>query len=78
MTEITMLKEQLEMSKVEAYVEGEGIINKDKYFDILEGAGIINGEGNITDLGDGSYEIVTEDGYVFETTFEPMKKQQMM
>ena len=44
MTEIAMLKEQLEMSKVEAYVDGEGTINKDNYFDILEGAGIINGE----------------------------------
>ena len=75
MTEISMLKEQLEMSKVEAYVDGEGIINKDNYFDILEGAGIINGEENITDLGDGSYEIVTEDGYVFETTFEPNEEE---
>ena len=50
MTEISMLKEQLEMSKVEAYVEGEGIINKDNYFDILEGEGIINGQENINRL----------------------------
>ena len=75
MTEIASLKEQLDMSKVEAYIDGEGIINKDNYFDILEGAGIINGEENITDLGDGSYEIVTEDGYVFETTFEPNEEE---
>ena len=75
MTEISMLKEQLEMSKVEAYVDGEGIINKDNYFDIIEGEGIINGQENITDLGDGSYEIVTEDGYVFETTFEPNEEE---
>ena len=52
-----------------------GTINKDNYFDILEEAGIINGEEDITDLGDGSYEIVTDEGYVFETTFEPNEEE---
>ena len=75
MTEIASIKEQLDMSKVEAYIDGEGTINKDNYFDILEEAGIINGEEDITDLGDGSYEIVTEEGYVFETTFEPNEEE---
>ena len=63
------------MKKVEAYIDGKGKIDKDKYFDILEEAGIINGEEDITDLGDGSYEIVAEDEYVFETTFEPNEEE---
>ena len=50
MTEIESIKEQLEMKKVEAYIDGKGKIDKDKYFDILEEAGIINGEEDITDL----------------------------
>ena len=41
----------------------------DEYFQSLEDTGIINNkETDIVDNGDGSYEIITTEGYVFEVT----------
>ena len=59
----------MEIAKAEAYIDGNGKITADSYFDILEEEGIIlDKEKDVVDNGDGTYEVTTEPGYVFEVT----------
>ena len=74
-TEIAQLQERLELAKLSAYINEEYKFNLDDYFQSLEDEGIIgNKEEDIVDNGDGTYEITTDDGYIFEITVKPDKE----
>ena len=69
MTKIETAKEELEMTKGMAVIDGKGTIDIDRYFEILEEEGIIGDrENDVIDNGDGTYEVTTTDGYVFIVT----------
>ena len=69
MSESSSLKEQMELIKSSQYVENLGKINLDEYWNKLQEEGIIdNKDTSIIDNGDGSYDVVTKPGYVFEVT----------
>ena len=69
MAEIAQVQEQLELAKMEAYLDGNGKITADSYFEQLEEAGIIvDKEKDVVDNGDGTYEVTTEGGEIFEVT----------
>ena len=68
---MSVIKDKMELAKAEAYIDGDGKITADHYFDILEEEGIIlDKEKDVVDNGDGTYEVTTEPGYVFEVTIE--------
>ena len=68
-TKVTSIEEQLNLAKLYAKINKNGEIDLDEYFQSLEDTGIINNkETDIVDNGDGSYEIITTEGYVFEVT----------
>ena len=74
-TEIAQLQERLELAKLSAYINEEYKFNLDDYFQSLEDEGIIGSkEEDIVDNGDGTYEITTDDGYIFEITVKPDKE----
>ena len=74
-TEIAQLQERLELAKLSAYINEEYKFNLDDYFQSLEDEGIIeNKEEDIVDNGDGTYEVTTDDGYIFEITVKPDKE----
>ena len=69
MAEIAQVQEQMELAKMEAYLDGNGKITADSYFDQLEEAGVIvDKETDVVDNGDGTYEVTTEGGEIFEVT----------
>ena len=64
---ISSVQEELEMAKGQAYIEGKGHIDADRYFEILEEEGIIiDKEEDVEKIEEGVYEVTTEEGYVFE------------
>ena len=72
--EIEQVRENLEMAKVSAFADGKGSIDLDHYFDILETEGIIGSkENDVKDNEDGTYEVTTNEGYIFEITVVPSK-----
>ena len=72
MSEVSRILEQLEMAKGSAYIDGQGEIDPDHYFDILEEEEIINDkETDVVDNGDGTYDVTTEGDRVFEITLTP-------
>mgnify|MGYP005780391817 CR=1 FL=1 len=75
-TEIASLIERMELAEGSAYIDGKGIIDPDNYFDLLESDGIIlsTEEPDVIDNEDGTYQITTEEGYVFEITLLPDKE----
>ena len=74
-TKIAQVREQLELAKGPEYIEGNGKYNPDSYFERIEAEGIIgNKDTDIIDNGDGTYEVTTTPGYVFEITVEPNKE----
>ena len=67
MQKISSVQEELEMAKGQAYIEGKGHIDADRYFEILEEEGIIiDKEEDVEKIEEGVYEVTTEEGYVFE------------
>ena len=67
--EISSIKESLEMAKMQAYMEGNGTVNPDRFFEILEEQGIIvDKDADVEEIEEGVYQITTEKGYVFEVT----------
>ena len=73
--EIEQVREKLEMAKGSAFADGKGSIDPDHYFDIIEDEGIIgNKENDVKDNGDGTYEVTTNEGYIFEITLVPTKE----
>ena len=74
-TKIAQVREQLELAKGPEYIEGNGKYNPDSYFERIETEGIIgNKDTDVIDNGDGTYEVTTTPGYVFEITVEPNKE----
>ena len=72
MTAIAQVQEQLEMAKGSAFIDGQGEIDPDHYFDIIEDEGIIGDKDtDVEDNGDGSYDVTTDGDYVFEVTPKP-------
>ena len=73
-TEIAVVREKLELAKGTEYIESNGKYNPDSYFQIIEDEGIINDkETDVVDNGDGTYEVTTPEGYIFEITLVPSK-----
>ncbi len=64
-TKIAQIQEALELAKLSVYLKNEGEFNLDDYLDQIVQDGIINKE-DIVENDDGSYEITTDDGYIFE------------
>ena len=72
MTEVQDIIEQMELAKAEVVMENGGKINVDDFFEKLEENEIIGSvENDVVDNGDGTYDIVTDDGYEFEVTVTP-------
>ena len=60
------------MAKGSAFADGKGKIDPDHYFDILEQEEIIGSkENDVKDNGDGTYDVTTNEGYIFEITLVP-------
>ena len=73
-TEISQVREQLELAKGPEYIEGNGKYNPDSYFERIEAEGIIgNKDTDVIDNGDGTYEVTTSSGYIFKITLVPSK-----
>ena len=71
-TAIGEMREKLEMAKVPVYADGNGSYKVEDYWDRIESEGLITDkEVDKIDNGDGTYEITTVPGYVFEITVEP-------
>ena len=71
-TAIGEMREKLEMAKVPVYADGNGSYNVQDYWDRIESEGLITDqEVDKIDNGDGTYEVTTTPGYVFEITVEP-------
>ena len=74
-TEIGEIREKLEMAKVPVYADGNGSYKVQDYWDRIESEGLIADKTvDIIDNGDGTYEVTTTPGYVFEITVEPNKE----
>ena len=73
-TEISKVREQLELAKGPEYIERNGKYNPDSYFERIETEGIIgNKDTDVIDNGDGTYEVTTTPGYIFKITLVPSK-----
>ncbi len=71
-TDIANWQERLEMAKSPVFIEGLGTFDPDKYFDYIQGQGIINNKDtDVIDNGDGTYDITVKPGYVFLVTLIP-------
>ena len=69
------MREKLEMAKVPVYADGNGSYKVQDYWDRIESEGLIADKTvDIIDNGDGTYEVTTTPGYVFEITVEPNKE----
>ena len=74
-TEIGEMREKLEMAKVPVYADGNGSYKVKDYWNRIESEGLIADKTvDIIDNGDGTYEVTTTPGYVFEITVEPNKE----
>ncbi len=75
LAEVSTIQEQMEMIKADEYIEGQGTIDPDRYFDKLEDAGVIvDKDTDVVDNGDGTYEVTADPDYVFEVTLKPDKE----
>ena len=72
-TEVASIKEQLEMAKATALIDGKGHIDMDHYWEILEDEEIIGSKDTdvSNDDGDGTYEVITDGGFIFDITPVP-------
>ena len=71
-TAIGEMRDKLEMAKVPVYADGNGSYKVEDYWDRIESEGLITDkDADKIDNGDGTYEITTTPGYVFEITVEP-------
>ncbi len=75
-TDVTTWKEKLELAKNPIIIEGLGRFDPDRYFEYIEEQGIINNkETDVIDNEDGTYEVTTKPGYVFEVELIPSKEK---
>ena len=74
-TKIEQVREQLELAKGPEYIEGNGKYNTDSYFERIEEEGIIgNKDTDVVKQEDGTYEVTTEEGYIFKITLVPSEE----
>ena len=74
-TKIEQVREQLELAKGPEYIEGNGKYNPDSYFERIEEEGIIgNKDTDVVKQEDGTYEVTTEEGYIFKITLVPSEE----
>ena len=67
MTEIAQVQQEMELAEAEVFIDTNGKVTSDEYFDKLEEEGIIvDKEADVEDNGDGTYEVTTDEDYVFE------------
>ena len=72
LTKVESIKEQMELAKADVAMENGGKVDVDDFFEKLEQDGVIGSvENDVTDNGDGTYDVVTDDGYEFEVTVTP-------
>ncbi len=73
--EIGKMREKLELAKVPVYVDGNGTYKVQDYWNRIESEGIIIDKNmDVIDNKDGTYEVTTTPGYVFEITAKPNKE----
>ena len=65
-SKIASLEEKLELAKTELIMDKRDNITIKDYIGILEQEGIIISEDDVEDNEDGTYNVTTEEGYVFE------------
>ena len=69
-TDIANWKEKLELAKGPVFIDGLGTLNPDKYFEYIEEQGIIEDkEKDVFDNEDGTYDVTTKPGYIFQIEF---------
>ena len=69
MTEVQNILEQMELAKAEVAMENGGKVTAEDFFEKLEENGIIGSvEGDVTDNGDGTFTVITNDGHEIEVT----------
>ena len=74
MSKIEDTREKLEMATGTAIIDGKGTTSMDEYIDIIIKEEIVGSTEDVTDdEGDGVYEIITNDGFIFEATPVPDK-----
>ena len=74
-TDIANWKEKLEMAKSSVIIDGLGAFNPDKYFEYLQEQGIIKDkETDVVDNEDGTYDVITKPGYIFQIELVPSKE----
>ena len=72
LTKVESIKEQMQLAKADVAMENGGKVEVDDFFEKLEENGVIgNVENDVIDNGDGTYDIVTDEGYEFEVTVTP-------
>ena len=75
-TDIANWKEKLEMAKSSVIIDGLGAFNPDKYFDYIQEQGIIEDkETDVVDNEDGTYDVTTKPGYIFQVELVPTKEK---
>ena len=74
MSQIEEVREKLEMATGTAIIDGKGHTTIDDYFDLIEEEGIIgNKDSDTSDNGDGTYDVTTSDGFIFQVMPVPEK-----
>ena len=72
--EIAEIREKMELAKMPVHVAGLGKYDVEKYWTQLESEQIIADQTiDVIPTGEGTYEVTTVPGYVFEVTLEPSK-----
>ena len=73
--EIAEIREKMELAKMPVHVAGLGKYDVEKYWTQLESEQIIADQTiDVIPTGEGTYEVTTVPGYVFEVTLEPSKE----
>ena len=74
MSEIEEVREKLEMATGTAIIDGKGHTTIDDYFELIESEGIIgNKDSDTLDNGDGTYDVTTNEGFIFQVMPVPEK-----
>ena len=74
MTEIEEVREKLEMATGTAIIDGKGKTTIDDYFELIEHEGIIgNKDSDTLDNADGTYDVTTNEGFIFQVMPVPEK-----
>ena len=74
MSEIEEVREKLEIATGTAIIDGKGHTTIDDYFELIESEGIIgNTDSDTLDNGDGTYDVTTNEGFIFQVMPVPEK-----